>query len=232
MARIPRAPAINCSLDSGAPSTTIPPSMNEQPSSPYVTRPSLLVRLKGEAGESAWAEFVDIYTPLIYGYCRKHGLQDADAADVSQEVMRAVVRAMEKFEYDPNRGKFRGWLLTVVRSKFNNLLASRQRQPQAVGETAMNLLLDQEPTSAEQSDWDAEYQRRVFHWAAERIKPRFKMATWEAFWRTSVEQQDVKEVAESLGLSVGAVYIAKSRVLAQLRDEIRSVDEQVVFAAE
>jgi DNA-directed RNA polymerase specialized sigma24 family protein len=88
------------------------------------TRASLLLRLRETHNAAAWEQFVEIYTPIIFGFCRNQRLQDADAADVSQEVMRAVARAMEKFEYDRQRGKFRNWLLTVTRSKLSNFSAT------------------------------------------------------------------------------------------------------------
>jgi len=88
----------------------------------------------------SWKEFVEVYTPLVYGYCRRRGLQDADAADVSQEVMRTIAFANCKFEYDPQRGRFRAWLFTMIRSKLQNFLASRLKHPQGTGETAVHQL--------------------------------------------------------------------------------------------
>src|SRR5947209_3674827 len=81
------------------------------------TRASLLVRLRDPLDEAAWAEFIDLYTPLVYGYARKQGLQDADAADLTQEVLGALAGAVGRLEYDPHRGAFRNWLFTVVRRK-------------------------------------------------------------------------------------------------------------------
>lgn len=188
------------------------------------TRASLLLRLRDPRNEEAWEQFVAIYTPLIYWFCCRRGLQEADAADVCQEVMRTAARSMANFEYDPQRGKFRNWLLTVVRSKMNNLLASRQRQPEPSGQSTIQELVEQSAPPVDQSDWDVEYHRSVFQWAADRIRPSFQEATWQAFWRTCVEEQDGQAVAQSLGMSVGAVYVAKSRVLARLREEIQSVD--------
>ena len=198
----------------------------DPPSSNQATRASLLLRLRDPQNAEAWEQFVAIYTPLIYWFCCRKGLQEADAADVSQEVMRAVAHAMEKFDYDPSRGKFRNWLLTVVRSKIHNLLSSRRRQPEPAGASAVAALVDQHATPAGDSDWDAEYHRCVFQWAAERVRPGFKELTWRAFWLTTVEQQDGQAVARSLGLSLGAVYVAKSRVLARLREEIQAVDNE------
>jgi len=104
--------------------------MNDAP----ITRPSLLLRVRDVNDNAAWTQFVEIYTPLIYGYCRARGLQEASAADVAQETMRAVVRAIAKFEYDPARGKFRNWLLTVVQSRVSNFLAEQQRQEKHRGQ--------------------------------------------------------------------------------------------------
>src|ERR1041385_694269 len=99
------------------------------------TRATLIVRLRDAGDAAAWEQFVEIYTPLVYQFCRQRGLQEAAAAAISQAGRRTVARAREKFEYDPQRGRFRNWLLTVVRSKFNNFLTARQRQPELAGQT-------------------------------------------------------------------------------------------------
>jgi RNA polymerase sigma factor (sigma-70 family) len=88
------------------------------------TQPSLLIRLGDKQDTVAWAQFVEVYAPLVYGFARKHGMQDADAADLTQEVMRAVAGAISRLEYDPRRGTFRSWLFTVVRNKFRNYLSN------------------------------------------------------------------------------------------------------------
>ena len=102
--------------------------------------------------------------------------------------------------------------------------ASRQRQPDPASGTSLQNLQEAQPTATDLSDWDAEYHRQIFSWAAERIRPEFQEKTWQAFWQTAVEERDGKEVAESVGLSIGAVYVAKSRVLARLKQEIASVE--------
>ena len=190
------------------------------------TRASLLLQLRDSGNAEAWKQFVEIYAPIIYGFCRNKGLQDADAADVSQEVMRTVVRAMEKFEYDRQRGKFRNWLLTVTRSKLSNFFSSRQRRDEPHGNTSIQDLMDREPTAAEQSSWDTEYHGRLFHWASEQVKPSVQESSWQAFWRTTIDQEDAAVVARDLNLSVGALYVAKSRVLARLKEKIQSVDPE------
>jgi RNA polymerase sigma-70 factor (ECF subfamily) len=190
------------------------------------TRASLLIRLRDARDESAWGQFVEIYTPLIYGFCRGRGLQEADAADVCQEVLCTVSRGAARFEYDPSKGKFRNWLFTVVRSKLNNFFATRQRQPDPAGPSTLMQMVDADSNPVDQSEWDAQYLRHIFNWAAERVRPEFQESTWQAFWKTTVEEEDGKQVAESLGLSVGAVYVAKSRVLTRLRQEIQLVEEE------
>src|SRR5258707_2128365 len=84
------------------------------------TRASLLLRLRDPQDEAAWRQFIDLYAPLVYGYARKQGLQDADAADLSQEVLGAVAGGVGRLEYDPQRGAFRNWLFTVVPRKLSN----------------------------------------------------------------------------------------------------------------
>jgi RNA polymerase sigma-70 factor (ECF subfamily) len=189
-----------------------------------------LLRLRHAENDGAWQEFVDIYTPLVYGFCRGRGLQDADAADVAQETMRAVARSMATFEYDPQRGRFRNWLLTVVRSKLNNFLAKQRHQPDPAGPSTLQFKIDGTTTPAEQSGWDAEYHWRLLHWAADRVRGEFQENTWRAFWQTAIEQKDSKAVAQELGMGVGAIYVAKSRVIARLRREIQLVDEDTLTA--
>lgn len=196
------------------------------------TRPSLLIRIRDAHNHEAWTAFVQIYTPLIYDFCRRRDLQDADAADVAQEVMAAVASAIRRFDYDPQRGKFRNWLLAVVRSKFHNFKAQQQRQPELAGKTTLELKLDRDSMATEESEWEAQYYKRLFNWAAERIRSEFHESTWQAFWRTTIDERDGKEVAESLGLSVGAVYVAKSRVIARLKEEFQAVDQEGIIPPE
>jgi RNA polymerase sigma-70 factor (ECF subfamily) len=198
--------------------------MSEAP----ITRPSLLLRVRDVSDHAAWTQFVEIYTPLIYQYCRGRGLQEAAAADVAQETMRAVARAITKFEYDPRKGKFRNWLLTVLQSRLSNFLAEQGRQPASASETSLQFHVEKESPATEDAVWDAEYYRVLFNWAAERICGEFQESTWSAFWQTTIDERDGKEVAERLGLSVGAVYVAKSRVIARLKREIQSIDEESV----
>ena len=191
------------------------------------TRPSLLLRIRRTDDHAAWSEFVEIYAPLIHGFCRRRGLQEADAANLTQEVFGSVSRNAERFEYDPSKGRFRGWLLTVTRNRVNDHFSRLKRDTRGSGDTGVRAILEQHPDPSEASDeqWDEDYRQRVFHWVAEKIRGEFQEATWQAFWKTAVDGQAAGQVAEQLEMSVGAVYIAKSRVLSRLKVRVQEVDD-------
>jgi RNA polymerase sigma factor (sigma-70 family) len=190
------------------------------------TRASLLVRLRDPQDEAAWTEFVDLYAPLVYGYARKQGLQDADAADLSQEVLGAVAGSVGRLHYDPNRGAFRSWLFTIVRRKLSNWRAAQKNRMQGSGDTGMHQLLEQcpGPTTLD-GEWEAEWEQRVFAWACEQVRRDVSDVTWRAFWRTAFDGQPGKQVAKELGVTVAAVYHARSRIHARLMQLVRSVQE-------
>lgn len=196
--------------------------MNDSPT----TRPSLLLRIRNAEDAVAWSQFADLYGPLIHGFARKHGLQEADAADVTQEVLRLVVRAAEKLDYDPERGSFRGWLYTVVRNQVRKSLGRKRPHDFGAGGTEARNRLEQQlsPEQDGAAEWDGDYQRRVFAHAASQVRHDFKDATWQAFWLTGVEGKSAKEVAQQLELTVAAVYLAKGRVMTRLKEQIRFLE--------
>ncbi len=154
-------------------------------------------------------------------------MQDSDAADIVQDVMREVTHSIGKFEYNPQVGKFRSWLYKVAKRSIYRAHAKRLKQPVATGDSVtLRRLLDEEDTHDEnQQFWDREYRCNLLQWASERIQGQFQAATWQAFWRTSVEQRSAQEVAQELGMTVGAVYVAKSRVTKRLAEKIKEVDD-------
>jgi RNA polymerase sigma-70 factor (ECF subfamily) len=191
------------------------------------TRRSLVLRLRNLEDERAWSEFVEIYEPLIYRLARRKGLQDSDARDLCQEVFRAVAAAIERWDPDPVKGKFRAWLFRIARNLVVKSLTVRRQQPQGSGSTSVHEMLDGQPAGDSQSEEEfaLEFRRRAFRWAAEQVKHEFTESTWQAFWRTGVDDQPIATVAHELGLSAGAVYIARSRVLARLRDRVENLTE-------
>jgi RNA polymerase sigma factor (sigma-70 family) len=190
------------------------------------TRASLLLRLRDPQDGTAWQDFVDLYVPVVYGYARKQGLQDADAADLTQDVLCAVVGAVGRLEYDPQRGSFRNWLFTVVRRKLSNWRRDRRAGSNGCGDPDGQQLLEQWPApGATAAEWDAEWEQQVFAWACEQVRRDVSLASWQAFWRTVVEGQPGKQVAADLGLTLGSVYHARSRIRARLKELVASVQE-------
>ena len=185
----------------------------------------MLLKIRDRSDATAWTDFVQIYTPLLYAYALKAGLQDADAADLAQDTLRQVVCHIDRFEYQRDRGSFRGWLFTIARNGIRKNALKTTKNPRGVGDTTHQELLSEQPAPDEQDPWEPEYRRRIFEVASEKIKGDFHLATWQAFWRTSVDGIAAAEVAAELGVSVGAVYIARSRVLSRLREEVRKLDE-------
>jgi RNA polymerase sigma factor (sigma-70 family) len=190
--------------------------MDESPD----TRRSLIVKLRDPADSVAWQEFVTLYEPLVYRLARRKGLQDADAKDVCQDVFRAVSQAVERWE--PGRGSFRGWLSRITRNLLINFLTRKTHHVRGSGATSVQELLEAQPAADPSATalFETEYRRRVFQCSADEIQSEFTPATWQAFWRTAVEDRTPKDVSAELGLTVGAVYIARSRVLARLKRQI------------
>jgi RNA polymerase sigma-70 factor (ECF subfamily) len=188
------------------------------------TRSSLLARIRDLQDREAWNQFVELYAPLVYQFARRRRLQDADAADLTQDVLRAVAGAADRLSYDLRRGSFRSWLYAVARHKLCDLLARRERPGRGSGDPAEHEQLERQPAPEDEAaQWDREYERRLFTWAAERVRGEFRGPTWEAFWLTAVEGKGAQEAAGALGISAGAVYIARSRVLARLRKHIQEL---------
>jgi RNA polymerase sigma-70 factor (ECF subfamily) len=188
-----------------------------------LTRPSLLVRLRDARDEDAWAHFVDLYGPLVYGYLSHQRLQNADAADLCQDVLLAVAGAVNRLEYDPRRGAFHNWLFTIVRHRLSNWRRAQRKRPQSNNDPAIHRFVEQNPTSnGSEAEWEAEWQRRVFAWACEQVRADVTDSTWQAFWKTAMEDHPAQRVADQLGMSIAAVYRARSRVLARLKETVES----------
>jgi RNA polymerase sigma-70 factor (ECF subfamily) len=143
---------------------------------------------------------------------------------VTQEVMRAVMSSVRRLDYDPARGSFRGWLFTLAHRRLHDFLGRRERECRGTSDSDMHDRLDQQPAREDEDQWNREYQQHLLAWAAERVRNDFQASTWSAFWQTAVEGRSGKEVAEQLGISVAAVYLAKSRVMARLKECIRELE--------
>lgn len=182
------------------------------------TRPSLLIRVRDAADHEAWRAFVDTYTPLVYGYCRRSGLQDADAADVTQEVLAQVSRSIRNFEYRPERGKFRGWLGTATRNAIGRFWKRRDRPDRGAGGSGPGEVLANVPAPAE--DWNGQFNGHLCRTALERIRSEFDDETWRVFEAVWLQDRKPGDVALELRRKPQWVYKAKFRVLERLKAEV------------
>lgn len=191
------------------------------------TRPSLLLRLAADDDRESWQQFVEIYAPVVFAFARRRGLQDADAADIAQEVLTRVAEQFRQRKYDPRRGSFRGWLLTLTRHEIYDWLQDRARRADPGGGTeALQHLAQITDPRDDEAVWQREFAERVFAWAAARVRSQVSPPTWAAFWQTTVEQAKGEVVAAELGMSVAAVYLAKSRVMKRLREQVAEITEE------
>jgi RNA polymerase sigma-70 factor (ECF subfamily) len=175
---------------------------------------SLLERLREPDPAAAWNRFVDLYTPLLFSWCRRLGLSEDETGDFVQDVFVILVREMPQFVHDGEHS-FRAWLKTVVLNRWRN----RRRPP-----TAVSIATHGEPADASATDLgEEEYLSHLTRRALQIMQSDFQPATWKACWETAVEGRPAADVAVELGLSVGAVYVARSRVLARLREELRGL---------
>lgn len=193
------------------------------------TRFSLIQRLQRGGDSADWDEFVAIYRPVIVRLALRKQLQPADAEDVAQQVLFAVARHLETWKHDPARARFRTWLQTIVRNHALNAL-TRGPRDQASGGTTAAQRLNQHPDKGDESLddeslFDLELQRQTFRWAVAQVRPEFERATWDAFWQTAVEGQSPREVAEKTGKTVGAVYIARTRIMQRIKQVIAELDQ-------
>jgi RNA polymerase sigma-70 factor (ECF subfamily) len=178
------------------------------------TSASLLERLRQPAGD-AWARFVELYTPLLHRWACRLGLQEADAADLVQDVFGTLVQKLPAFEYDPGRS-FRGWLRTVLVHHWYNW-------PRR-GAVPLNVdLPGSDPADEVQEE---EYRCYLVGRALKVMQTDFEPPTWKACWECVVNGRSAAEVADELGVSTAAVYIARSRVLRRLREEFRGMIEE------
>ncbi len=191
------------------------------------TRASLLLRLGDSRDYEAWQEFVSLYEPVIYRLLRRHGLQDADARELMQELLLAVSQNVDHWDPDQGRGSFRGWLSRVARNLVINWLKHSHRKMQGSGDTKWQMFFDQVPTGelAETAEFDREVRRALFRRAGERVRNEVGETTWQAFWETGINGMSPLAASGKLGMSAGAVRVAKCRVLARLRTAVGELEK-------
>jgi RNA polymerase sigma-70 factor, ECF subfamily len=189
------------------------------------TSPSLIASVKDLGDGAAWAEFLGIYQPVVFQMARRRGLQDADAQDVMQQVFLSISKSIEGWVPGDLQPPFRAWLTTIARNAITKALTRRPRDA-ATGSTSMVELLDAQPDPQETTaEILAEARKELIRWATEQIRSEFSEATWNAFWQTAIEGVPIAEVAKSTGRSAGAVYVARYRVIARLKEKVLEVSQ-------
>jgi RNA polymerase sigma-70 factor (ECF subfamily) len=186
---------------------------------------TLIVGLQ-RGDEEAWRRMIDLYSPLVYGWCRRWGLPPEDACDVSQETFRAAAAAIGGFRSNPQRGTFRGWLRQIARRKTIDWWRRRGAEPTpAAGGSQVQTLLAQtpDPWGEEEEENDADSPAElagVVRRALDFLHNEFEPPTWRAFWEMAVEGRPASDVGAELGLTANAVRVAKCKVLRRLREEL------------
>jgi RNA polymerase sigma-70 factor (ECF subfamily) len=193
---------------------------------PPETRASLLVRLKDRADQAAWYEFAEVYRPVIVRLAGRKGMQAADAEDLAQQVLAAVAKAIDRWQEDPRRARFRTWLHRVANNLILNALA-RGKPDRGSGDTGLIQWLAQQPANdGPNSDLlRLEWRREAFRWAATQIRDEFQPDNWEAFWRTAIEGEAVDDVAHRLGKSRASVHSARSRIMRRLKEKVNELSD-------
>jgi RNA polymerase sigma-70 factor (ECF subfamily) len=184
------------------------------------TRQSLLIR--AQAGETdAWKDLLDLYRPLILSWLNRQGVPACDLDDLTQEVLLCVVKYLPRYEHSGNRGAFRSWLRTIVCRRTADYWREIDADTQAQGGSGATAALQEiaDPDSALNRQWDEDHDRYVLDCLLDMMEEEFEPITLRAFRRLALDGVSGAEAAQELGLSVAAVYMAKSRVLARIRQE-------------
>lgn len=194
----------------------------ERDKTDLTTHPSLLLRLRDVRDQDAWAQFVEIYGPVIFSYCRGRNMQESDAADVAQEVLLGLAKSLGQFDYQPERGRFRHWLGTVTHREILRFWRRRK---------ATRIQTNMEPQQLDTVDdpeaWDDHFHAEILQLAMQRIRGEFEAETWSIFEQLWLADRTPQEVAQTFQARVGTVYVAKSRVLKRLRAEVLMLGDEL-----
>lgn len=189
------------------------------------TSASFLDSLRHASDDGAWSRLVDLYSPLIRGWLMRRGAAAGDVDDIAQEVLTVVVRRFPEFRREPQTGAFRGWLRKIAQNCLLDHWKRNKNRPLAVGGTDFGDIVRQlaDPQSDLSKLWDREHDEHVTQYLLKLIRPDFSEKTWKAFQRFAIDGLSADEVANELGTTANAVFIAKSRVMSALRERGRGL---------
>lgn len=180
------------------------------------TSQSLLERLRQPNQQQSWSRFAKLYTPLLYLWARQLGLRDQDAADLVQDVFLRLIKKLPEFRHN-GRGSFRNWLYTVLLNIHRDGLHHRDLP------TLTGALPDVAAKAESDPLEEREYRDFLVGRALQLMQSEFSASTWKACWEHVVNDRPAPEVASELGIAPGSVYVAKSRVLNRLRQELHGL---------
>src|SRR4051794_16629140 len=189
------------------------------------TGTTLFQLLAQPANREAWVKFVDRYGPMVLRWCRARGLQHADAHNVAQEVLCRFAKVARSFTYDPTKPGFRAWLRRVTQNALIDLIREVKKSPRSFGDASMLEALESlEAANDLEQGLEQEFRQDLFDQAMVLVRLRVEPKNWNAFELLAIEGKSGKEVAQRLGMSVGAVYMAKSRIVDMLEAEVRRLE--------
>ncbi|MEP3478727.1 MAG: sigma-70 family RNA polymerase sigma factor [Fuerstiella sp.] len=195
--------------------------MAEFPETSY----SLIARVQDLDDGASWADFLEIYQPVVFRMARRRGLQDADAQDIVQQVFISISRSIKRWRASSGQPPFRAWLATIARNAITNSL-NRRPADAASGSTSVMELLNEQPDPTDTSaEIRAEAKQEFVRWATEQIRGEFTTVMWDVFWRTAIENQPIADVAKATGRTAGSIYVIRYRVIARLKEKFDEVSQ-------
>lgn len=192
--------------------------------SPLETRKSLIVRLKNAQNESAWRDFVCTYEGFLDRLIRRQGVPERHVPDVTQQILLAIAKSVDGWKDDGNPASFRRWLQAVSRNIVIRFMARERKQAGGVGGSDLLAVL-QNVEAAPDDNNGRRYEHELIVWAAEQVRHEFLDTSWRAFWLTVIEDHPVDEVASTLNLTPGSIYMSRSRIMAKIRRKLTEVEQ-------
>jgi RNA polymerase sigma-70 factor (ECF subfamily) len=199
------------------------------------TRVTLLGRLKNWDDQESWREFFNTYWKLIYEVAIKAGLTDTEAQEVVQETVILVAKKMPEFKYDPAVGSFKSWLLHTTRWRVNDQFRKRHVEREAISrrptDTSRTATIERVPDPAGlilDDVWNKEWQKNLFDAAIERVKGQVSARQYQMFDLYVVKQWPVLKVATRLGVNIGRIYLAKHRIAALIKKEVKKLETKLI----
>lgn len=186
------------------------------------TRPSLIVRLADSSDQSAWWSFVEDYEPFLRHMAIRQGVPPQHVGDTTQQVLIAIAGSVSGWKDDGQDASFRRWLCRVSRNVVIKFMSRQRRQTAGQGGTDAAMLIAHHPGESD-ATLERQYEHELIVWAAGKVQSEFATNSWQAFWATMIDGQSVAEVAQSLSVSPGSIYMSRSRILRRIRETIDEV---------